>query len=118
MHYPRDLTHSVHHLALHHLPSPQHLPRHPLPPHLLVRLPPSRYPELKRKFYYDFCSLEEATDFFILNYDEQVSIVSKEKKVFMKDEEKAAFYTYFVNRYMTYVIDEQEIVRVSMYDYR
>lgn len=36
----------------------------------------------------------------------------------MKDEQVGAFYTYFVNRYMTYVIDEHGIVRVSMYDYR
>lgn len=69
-------------------------------------------------FYFEFCVLAEATDFYIINYDEQASIVSKQQKVFMVDDEKSRFYTYFVNRYMNYIIDEHEVVRVSMYDYR
>jgi hypothetical protein len=36
----------------------------------------------------------------------------------MLDEEKSGFHTYFVNRYMTYVLDEKDEVSVSMYDYR
>jgi len=66
-------------------------------------------------FYYEYCSLEDATDFFILNYDEQVEIVKKESKVFMIDEENSKFYMYFINRYMTYIIDDNDVVRVSMF---
>lgn len=36
----------------------------------------------------------------------------------MIDEEKSAYYTFFINRYMTYILDENQVVRVSMYDYR
>lgn len=36
----------------------------------------------------------------------------------MVDDQHSRFYTYFINRYMHYIIDEQQIVRVSMYDYR
>jgi len=66
-------------------------------------------------FYYEYCLLEDATDFFILNYDEQVEIVKKESKVFMIDEENSKFYMYFINRYMTYIIDDNDVVRVSMF---
>lgn len=36
----------------------------------------------------------------------------------MVNEEESKMCTYFVNRYMTYLIDEEKVVRVSMYDYR
>lgn len=36
----------------------------------------------------------------------------------MVDDQRSRFYTYFVNRYMHYIIDEHQVVRVSMYDYR
>jgi len=35
----------------------------------------------------------------------------------MVNELESRFYTCFVNRYMTYIIDDSNIVRVSMYDY-
>lgn len=76
------------------------------------------YPRLKKVFYFDFCELSEATDFYIVNYDEEVSIVARGQKTFMVNEEESRFYTFFVNRYMTYIIDENKVVRVSMYDYR
>jgi len=44
------------------------------------------YPQFKKHFYYDYCSLNECDAFFILNYDEQYSIVEKRAKVFMRDE--------------------------------
>jgi hypothetical protein len=33
-----------------------------------------------------FCSLPEATHIYVLNYDEQVSIVPKDKKIFWSSE--------------------------------
>ena len=53
----------------------------------------------------------------MLNYDNQITIVAKQKRVFMIDEERSRVHVCFVNRYMTYVVDK-EVVRVSMYDYR
>lgn len=118
MYHRGDLTYKIHLLALCHFLSIEHIPLHALSLYLLVEIILLRYPEYKRKFYYEFCELDEATDFYILNYDEQVSIVAKQHKVFMIDEEKSAYYTFFINRYMTYILDENQVVRVSMYDYR
>lgn len=36
----------------------------------------------------------------------------------MIDEERSKFYMYFVNRYMTYIVDDNKVVRVSMFQYR
>jgi len=33
----------------------------------------------------------------------------------MIDEERSKFYMYFVNRYMTYIVDDNKVVRVSMF---
>lgn len=53
----------------------------------------------------EFCSLLEATHIYVLNYDEQVSIVKKERKNFWTSDRDSKNFTYFVNRYMTYIID-------------
>ena len=39
------------------------------------------YPALKRELYYDFCTLREATHFYIVNYDDVVTIVEKQEGV-------------------------------------
>lgn len=48
---------------------------------VLVGIPPLLcfwYIELERFLYYDYCGFEEATHFYILNYDDQHTIVQKE----------------------------------------
>ena len=117
VHSQRNLSSAVCALAILSLPHLQCLPFHTMVHDLLVSLSLLRYPHYERYFYYAFCSLDEATHFHVLNYDGQITIVAKQKRVFMIDEERSRVYTCFVNRYMTYVVDK-EIVRVSMYDYR
>lgn len=49
--------------------------------------------------------MDEATHFYIINYDGQASICKKQQKSFMVNENTNQIYTFFVNRYMTYLID-------------
>lgn len=35
------------------------------------------YPWLVRWFYYDFCPVNEATNFYVVNYDDAVTIVER-----------------------------------------
>lgn len=102
-----DLHHSnqIHPVEIHPLPHLQHLPPPPSPPHLLVPPPSLRNDKYKRIFYYEFCDLARATHIYILNYDEQVTIVQKEMRNFMVTENNKQQMYCFVNRYMTYLID-------------
>lgn len=63
------------------------------------------------------CSLQFATHFYIINYDNQASIVRKDSKHFWSSDTESKYLYYFVNRYMTYIIDEESIVRLSVYNY-
>lgn len=40
----------------------------------LVRIMLDRFPKLRRIFYYDYCSFEEATHVAAINYDDEISI--------------------------------------------
>ena len=53
----------------------------------------------------EFCDLSRATHIYIVNYDEEVSIVPKEIKSLLINENLREEMTCFVNRYMTYLID-------------
>lgn len=64
-----------------------------------------------------FCPLEEATHIYIVNYDGQVSIVPKQQKSFLYAQAERRHHHYFVNRYMTYIIDEQRTVKLWTYLY-
>lgn len=64
-----------------------------------------------------FCDLPEATHFYIVNYDEQVTIVERLTKSFMFTENIRQDFVCFVNRYMTYYLDKNEVVRLSLYNY-
>lgn len=44
--------------------------------------------------------------------------MEKAHKVFMKNECESKFYTYFVNRFMNYIIDEHRVVSVNTFGYR
>lgn len=47
-----------------------------------------------------------------------MSIVERGKKVFMKNENESKFYDYFINRFMTYIIDDRRVVTVNTFGYR
>jgi hypothetical protein len=64
-----------------------------------------------------FCALELATHFHIVNYDGQVSIVPKQEKSFLYAEAERKHHCYFINRYMTYIVDEQRTVKLWTYLY-
>lgn len=63
------------------------------------------------------CPLAAATHFYIINYDGQASIVKRGHKNFWTSETESRSLDYFVNRYMTYIIDEEGVARLSVYDY-
>lgn len=71
----------------------------------------------KKIFYMQACSLPLSTHFYIINYDGQASIVRRENKCFWTSDTESKSLNYFVNRYMTYIIDEGGVVRLSVYDY-
>lgn len=96
---------------------PQRLLAHPAPPHLLVSHPQFRNDKYKKTFYMKFCPLSEASHFYIVNYDGQVSIVKKDSKQFTLSDTEARRYVCFVNRYMTYIVDEEEVVRLFIYNF-
>jgi hypothetical protein len=80
---------------------------------ILVGIPPLLcfwYIELERFLYYDYCSLEEATHFYILNYDEQHTIAKKEVGPIYFTDIDSEVCTYFVNRFMKYYYDIHEQV--------
>ena len=52
------------------------------PDRLLVRKHLSRYPSLKKKLYYRDSSVEEATNFHIINYDNDATYPQKETSDF------------------------------------
>ena len=74
-------------------------------PYLLVTHRSCRNDKFKRIFYMEFCDLSRATHIYIVNYDEEVSIVPKEIKSLLINENLREEMTCFVNRYMTYLID-------------
>ena len=47
-----------------------------------------------------------------------MSIVERGQKVFMKNENESRFYDYFINRFMTYIIDDRRVVTVNTFGYR
>lgn len=102
-----DLYHSnqIHRVEIRAIPHLQHLSAGPSPPHLLVLPLSLRNDKFKRIFYYEFCDLARSTHIYILNYDEQVTIVQKEMRNFMITENNKQQMYCFVNRYMTYLID-------------
>jgi hypothetical protein len=65
-----------------------------------------------------YCSLPQATHFYIVNYDERVSIVPKEVKNLLINDKPNKYTICFTNRYMTYIVDENETVRLLIYDYK
>ena len=65
-----------------------------------------------------FCELSEATHFYIINYDEQVSVVAKETKQLIISENVKVRTVCFTNRYLTYIVEGGETVKLCVYDYR
>lgn len=63
------------------------------------------YPWLKRWFYYDFCAIKDCTDFYIVNYDDAITIVEKEEGVIFSSNVKTQQTIYFVNRFLKYYYD-------------
>ena len=76
------------------------------------------YPSLRRRMYYAFCSLEEATDFYVINSDNVATIAEKRSKVVMLTEQVSKHCTYFVNRYMTYLVGSNRTVKACAFDER
>lgn len=60
------------------------------------------YIEFERWFYYNYCAFDEATHFYVLNYDEVYTIVEKQHgQIFHSDNHRDEC-IYFVNRFMKY----------------
>jgi hypothetical protein len=70
-------------MALHTLRHLQCLSASPTAPDLLVSAVLLRNDKYKRIFYMKFCDLARATHIYIINYDEEVSIVPKQRKSFL-----------------------------------
>lgn len=76
------------------------------------------YPWLTRWFYYDFCAIKDCTDFYIVNYDDVVTIVEKEEGTIFSSNVKSQQTIYFVNRFLKYFYDmENNWFTPATYDY-
>lgn len=77
MHSAGSLSRQVCQMEIRHLHSPQRLSARPSSSHLLVAMHSLRNDKFKKIFYMSFCDLSQATHFYIVNYDDRVSIVKK-----------------------------------------
>lgn len=77
MHYLICISGQVHQMEVYPLHNLEHLSASAPPPHLLVTPTSYRNDKFKRIFYMEFCDIARATHFYIINYDQQVSIVEK-----------------------------------------
>jgi hypothetical protein len=60
---------------------------------------------MKRTFYYDFCPVSIATHFYVVNYDDEITIVEKEQGVIYSSNTQVENSMYFVNRFLKYYYD-------------
>ena len=66
------------------------------------------YPSLKRWFYFNFCAVTAATHFYIVNYDDVVTIVEKEQGHVHLSNVETEDTMFFVNRFLKYYYDVNE----------
>jgi hypothetical protein len=60
---------------------------------------------MKRTFYYNFCPVNIATHFYVVNYDDEITIVEKEQGVIYSSNSKVETSMFFVNRFLKYYYD-------------
>ena len=66
------------------------------------------YPWMKRIFLYKFCEVNQLTHFYVVNYDDEITIVEKQEGLIYLSNSKSQNTVFFVNRFLKYYYDVEK----------